>query len=72
VRVFAVVTPVLFSLLYFLTLIVAGGGIWWSVHLWTGSIVLAGIAGLLVSVLLAPPAWLQQPIAEQAAPQVGD
>ena len=71
-RVFAVVTPVLFSLFYYLTLIVAGGGIWWSVHLWTGAIVLSGITGLLVSLLLMPPAWLQAPLAEQAEPQVGD
>ena len=31
-------------------------GIWWSVHLWTGAIVLAGIAGLLVSFAALPPA----------------
>jgi hypothetical protein len=30
-------------------------GIWWSVHLWTGSIVMAGIVGILVSFLLWPP-----------------
>ncbi len=72
VRAFAVMTPVLFSLFYYLTLIVAGGGIWWSVHLWTGAIVLAGIAGLLVSVLLVPPGWLQLQPAEQVEPQLGD
>jgi hypothetical protein len=72
VRVLAVVTPVLFSLFYYLTLIVAGGGIWWSVHLWTGAIVLSGVAGLLVSVLVLPPSWLQPPLGEQAVPQTGD
>ena len=54
-----------------ITLIVAGGGIRWSVHLWTGAIVLSGITGLLVSMLLLLPAWLQAPLLEQTAPQVG-
>jgi hypothetical protein len=30
-------------------------GIGWSVHLWTGSIVLAGVTGLLLSYLIIPP-----------------
>ena len=68
VRVFAVVTPLLFSLFYYLTLIVAGGGIWWSVHLWTGAIVLSGITGFLVSVLLVPPGWLASASVEQVEP----
>jgi hypothetical protein len=32
------------------------GGLWWSVHLWSGAILLAGVVGLLLSYLLAPPA----------------
>jgi hypothetical protein len=31
-------------------------GIAWSVHLWVGSIVLAGLAGWLLCYLLLPPA----------------
>ena len=30
-------------------------GVWWSVHLWAGTIVLTGLAGLLLSMLLVPP-----------------
>ena len=54
-RVFAFAVPLLFYLLYFLTLMLTDR-IWWSVHLWTGSIVLAGIAGWLLSYLVVPPA----------------
>ena len=53
-RVFAVVVPLIVGSLYF----VAGqliAGIAWSIHLWLGSIVMAGIAGLLISYVSAPP-----------------
>lgn len=53
-RVFALAVPLLFYLLYFLTLMLTLG-VWWSVHLWTGAVVLAGIAGWLISYLVAPP-----------------
>jgi hypothetical protein len=33
----------------------AVAGLWWSVHLWAGSIVLAGVGGLLLSYLVVPP-----------------
>jgi len=29
--------------------------VWWSVHLWAGTIVLTGFVGLLLSMLLVPP-----------------
>jgi len=45
---------VLYSL-YFLTLLFLGG-VWWPIPLWTGAIALSGIAGLLVSYLIVPPA----------------
>jgi hypothetical protein len=54
-RVFAFGLPVVFYLLYFATLW-ATGGVWWSVHLWTGAIALAGAVGLLISYLVVPPA----------------
>ena len=54
-RVFALTVPVTFYLLHFLTLTLTEG-LWWSVHLWTGAVFLAGIVGFLLSFLLAPPA----------------
>ena len=59
-RLFAVVVPVLFYLSYFVALLLLKG-FWWSVHLWTGAIVLAGLAGLLLSYLVVPP---QEPCEE--------
>jgi hypothetical protein len=54
VRVFAFAVPAILYALYFLTLAVTGG-ISWSVHLWSGAIVLAGAVGVLLSYLVAPP-----------------
>lgn len=42
--------PVALFVLYFLAGAVSGG-IAWSLHLWTGAIVLAGFGGLLVGCL---------------------
>jgi hypothetical protein len=53
-RIFAFVVPALFYFCYFIALILTEG-IAWSVHLWAGSIVLAGLAGCLLSCLLVPP-----------------
>ena len=36
------------------------GGIGWSIHLWLGSIVVAGIVGLLLSFLVVPPSGLTE------------
>jgi hypothetical protein len=55
-RLFAFAVPAIFYALYFLTLKLTEG-IWWSVHLWTGAIVLAGIVGWLLSYVLVPPVW---------------
>jgi hypothetical protein len=57
-RIFAFAVPVLFYLCYFIALILTEG-IAWSVHLWAGSIVLAGLAGWLLSYLLIPPGSLK-------------
>jgi len=51
---FAFILPVLFYTLYFLTLQLSGG-IWWRVHLWAGAIVMAGIAGWLLSLVAVEP-----------------
>jgi hypothetical protein len=54
-RIFAVATPIAWWGLYFLAL-QAGGGIRWTVHLWTGAVAIAGITGLLLSLLVLSPA----------------
>jgi hypothetical protein len=51
--VFAFAMPFLVFLGYYVALI-ASVGTWWSVHLWLGVPVQAGIVGLLISYLLAP------------------
>lgn len=45
--------PALYYTVYFVTIALTGG-IAWVVHVWTGAIVLAGFAGLLVSYLALP------------------
>ncbi len=53
-RMFAFIAPLIVGTLYFAAgQIVAG--IAWSVHLWLGSIVMAGVVGLLLSYVSAPP-----------------
>ncbi len=52
-RAFAFAVPAAFFVLYFFTLALQSG-IWWSVHLWAGSIVMAGMAGLLLSFVAVP------------------
>jgi hypothetical protein len=61
-RLFAFIIPVLFYLCYFEALRLLNGW-WWSVHLWTGAIMLAGLVGWLLSYLILPP---QEPRAEHA------
>jgi hypothetical protein len=65
-RLFAFALPATFYLCYFLALMLTEG-IAWSVHLWVGSIMLAGIAGWLLSHLLLPTA----PIVTAACPRRG-
>ncbi|HET8576507.1 MAG TPA: hypothetical protein VFO18_05375 [Methylomirabilota bacterium] len=52
-QLFGFLVPAVFYLCYFLALRLTQG-IAWSVHLWAGSIVLAGVAGWLLSYLLLP------------------
>ncbi len=54
-RLFAFSVPVVYYLGYFITLMLTSG-ITWSIHLWLGSIVMAGIIGLTLSYILLPPA----------------
>lgn len=60
VRVFAFLAPAILYGLYFAALALAGP-IWWSVHMWAGAVVLAGLAGWLVSYLVVPGAGLAAP-----------
>jgi asparagine N-glycosylation enzyme membrane subunit Stt3 len=52
-RLFAFLVPVVTYSLFFGTLI-ALEGVWWSIHMWAGVIVQAGIVGLLVSWMVLP------------------
>ncbi|MEZ4640702.1 MAG: hypothetical protein R2873_36400 [Caldilineaceae bacterium] len=54
-RLFAFTAPVLLFGAYFGVLELTEG-IGWSIHLWTGAVFLTGVAGLLLSYLLMPPA----------------
>ena len=54
-RLFAFLVPAVLYTLYFAGLI-AADGVWWPVHLWAGAPVVAGLTGLLVSLLVFPPA----------------
>ena len=51
---FAFAVPVVLYLLYFLTLTLTTG-VHWTIHLWLGSAVVAGITGWFLSFLLLPP-----------------
>jgi hypothetical protein len=53
-RLFALAVPIVYYTLYYVALIVTQG-LGWSVHVWTGSIVLSGVVGLLLSFVLIPP-----------------
>lgn len=51
---FAFTMPAIMTGTYFLSVQVTEG-LWWSVHMWTGMIALAGVVGLLLSYLMLPP-----------------
>jgi hypothetical protein len=53
-RLFAAEVPATYALLALVALIVTDR-VWWSVHMWTGTVVLAGVGGLFLSYLVAPP-----------------
>ncbi len=54
-RLFAAEVPAAYALLVFAALL-ATDDVWWSVHMWTGTVAVSGIAGLFLSYLLLPPA----------------
>ncbi|ETX05717.1 MAG: hypothetical protein ETSY2_21325 [Candidatus Entotheonella gemina] len=53
-RGFAFAVPVLTTATYVLAVDLTEG-LWWSIHLWAGVMVLTGVVGLLCSYLLVPP-----------------
>lgn len=53
-RCFAFMAPAVLYGCYF-TALAADGGINWSIHMWSGAILLAGVVGLLLSFLVMPP-----------------
>lgn len=53
-RIFATAVPAAYAALVFLVLLFTER-VWWSVHMWSGVIVLCGIVGLFLSYLVAPP-----------------
>lgn len=54
-HIFAFAVPTILYLLYFLELVLTTG-VHWTIHLWLGSTVVAGLTGWLLSYLLVPPA----------------
>ena len=61
-RGFAFAVPVIFYALYFATLALTDG-LWWTIPLWAGAIVMAGIVGWLLSYAFVPPST---PVASHA------
>ena len=53
-RLFSFATPFGFFLLYMVALI-ATSGVWWRIHMWLGAPFLAGVVGLGLSYIIAPP-----------------
>ncbi len=53
-RLFAFMVPLLLYSFYF-TYLIGATGVWWPVHLWAGAPLVAGLTGLLVSIVAVPP-----------------
>lgn len=54
-RLFAFVVPFVFFLLIFGAIVLTGRGLWWQIHTWLGVPFLAGVIGVFLSFLVAPP-----------------
>lgn len=54
-RIFAFALPVIYFLIYFGSLLTTSR-IWWSIHMWLGVVVIAGVIGGMLSYLMVPPA----------------
>lgn len=58
-RLFALLVPIFLYGLYFLAILAFGGGIEFSVHVWTGAVVVAGLVGWLTSYFVVPTPLLR-------------
>lgn len=56
-RLFAFAVPIIYYLSYFTSIELSSSGITWTIHMWLGVTVMSGIASLLMSYLLVPPAF---------------
>ena len=54
----ATCVPMVLLIAYYATMAAFGGGIRWTTPVWTGSIGLVGLFGLVVGLIAAPPRWL--------------
>lgn len=54
-RLFSFVVPFVFFLLIFGAIALTGRGLWWEVHTWLGVPFVAGVIGVFLSLLVAPP-----------------
>lgn len=67
-RAFALLVPIFIYSFYFLALLLFGGGIVYSVHVWTGAIVVAGLVGWLTSYFVVPTPLLRTMTGQWPAP----
>lgn len=67
-RAFAALVPVVISTAYYVEVYVTRGGIWWPIHLWAGSILIAGLTGLVMSYLIFPNAVTSMPEQSRSVP----
>lgn len=58
-RWFAFGLPILFYMFYFLVLAITNG-VMWPLHIWTGTILLSGVTGWLLSYAFVPPQFLNR------------
>jgi hypothetical protein len=65
-RAFAFLVPASFAATFFLVIAFAQG-IWWPAHIWSGAILVTGLAGMLISYLAYTPGGRQSP-AEPISP----
>src|SRR5205085_226454 len=55
----ASIVPMIQFFLYFAFMEAFGGGVLWTTHLWAGAPLLAGFFGLIASIAVVPPRFLQ-------------
>jgi hypothetical protein len=66
-RIFSFVVPAVTALAYFASLALTRG-VWWSVHVWSGTVLLSGAVGWLLGYVALPPGRPPLPAAEARLP----